>query len=136
MEPIYISTDKRILEIETIHSFLSERSYWAQGRSFDAVKSSIDNSICFGMYNLGGKQVGFARVITDYNVFAWVLDVFILEQYRGNGYGKMLMNYIVNYPNFSNVKKLGLATADAHGLYSQYGFCLIKKPENVMELIR
>lgn len=136
MKNIEISTNKSVLEIDTIHKFLSERSYWAQGRSYEAVQNSIENSICFGMYNPEGRQIGFARVITDYNVFAWVLDVFILEEYRGNGYGKILMNHIVNFPDFKNLKKIGLATADAHGLYAQYGFNHIKKPENLMELIR
>jgi len=136
METITISTDKQLLEISKIHRFLSVQSYWAQGRSIETVKHSIENSICFGVYTNNNEQIGFARVITDYNIFAWILDVFILEDNRGKGYGKQLMNYIVNFPDLKKVKKMGLATLDAHGLYKQSGFTQLKNPEYAMELVR
>jgi hypothetical protein len=84
----YVSTDKSLLEIEMIHDFLSNRSYWAKGRSRETVEKSIAGSLCFGLFDPGNKQVGFARVVTDYAMFAWLLDVFILEDFRGKGLGK------------------------------------------------
>ncbi len=118
-----------------IHTFLCERSYWAKDRSYERVEQSIKNSVCFGVYLSNGNQVGFARVITDYTIFGWILDVFILEEYRGKGFGKTLINSVVNYPKFTNLNKMGLATADAHGLYKQSGFTGLSKPENIMELL-
>ena len=84
----YISTDKSLLDIDTIHDFLSNRSYWAKGRSRETVEKSIAGSMCFGVFDAENKQAGFARVVTDYAMFAWLLDVFILEDYRGKGLGK------------------------------------------------
>lgn len=130
-----ISTDKTKLDFEVIEAFLSERSYWAQGRTPAAIRKSVENSLCFGVYNPEGKQAGFARVITDYVVFAWVLDVFILEEYRGNGLGKMLIKTITEFPELRGVKKWGLGTKDAHGFYKQFGFTAPEKPENLMERI-
>ena len=131
----FISTDKTKLDFEVIEAFLSERSYWAQGRTLPAIRKSVENSLCFGVYSPEGKQAGFARVITDYVVFAWVLDVFILEAYRGNGLGKMLMKTITEYPDLKGVKKWGLGTKDAHGLYKQFGFRAPEKPEYLMERV-
>lgn len=136
MQTITISTDKTLLDIPMIHSFLSERSYWAKGRSLDTVTNSIENAMCFGVFLESGKQIGFARIVTDYSIFGWIMDVFVLEEYRGNAYGKQLMNSIVNHPELKNLGKMGLATADAHGLYKQSGFTCLAKPENAMELVR
>jgi len=136
MNKITISTDKTLLDIPMIHQFLSERSYWAMGRSLETVINSIANSMCFGVYLESGKQVGFARIVTDYAIFGWIMDVFILEEYRGLGYAKQLMNHIVTCPKLKSLGKMGLATADAHGLYKQSGFTSLLKPENVMELVR
>jgi GNAT superfamily N-acetyltransferase len=132
-EMVQISTDKEKLDIDSIHRFLSEDSYWAKGRSLETIKLSIENSLCFGVY-VGDKQVGFARVITDYAIFAWVLDVFILDEYRGKGYGKMLMGAIVGHDKLQNLKRWGLGTDDAHGLYKQFGFTPLSKPGNMMEI--
>lgn len=129
-----ITTDKTKLDIELIHSFLNEQSYWAKGRSISTVKTSIDNSLCFGVYS-DNKMVGFARVVTDYAVFAWVMDVFILPDYRKNGLGKMLMEAITTHQDLQSLQRWGLATSDAHKLYEKYGFRLIKKPEIFMEKI-
>ncbi len=134
MQTIEISIDKSRLNIPMIHQFLTERSYWAKGRSLETVILSIENSVCFGVYLKTGEQVGFARVITDFAVFGWILDVFILEEYRGQGYGKQLVDSIVNYPAFAQLSKMRLATADAQGLYKHSGFTSLEKPENMMEL--
>lgn len=128
-----ISTDKSRLDIHLIHNYLSNESYWAKDRSLDIVKLSIENSLCFGAY-LDDKQVGFARVVTDFAVFAWIMDVFILENYRGNGFGKELMSAIMAHENLKNLQSLRLATSDAHGLYEKYGFKPISKPQNMMEI--
>jgi len=130
---IQVSTDKSRLNVNVIHKYLSEESYWAQGRSLETVKCSIENSLCFGVY-LNDQQIGFARVITDFAVFAWILDVFILKEYRGNGYGKDLMRAITTHEKLQNLQRWGLGTQDAHGLYSQFGFKSLSKPENMMEI--
>lgn len=131
-ENILISNDKSLLDLEMIHNFLTNRSYWAKGRSMETVKRSVENSLCFGVYEKG-KQVGFARVVTDYSVFAWLMDVFILEDYRGRGYSKQLMSAIINHPDLQNLIRWGLGTEDAHGLYQQFGFTALSKPNNMME---
>lgn len=136
MKNMIISTDRDRLDIPMIHQFLSERSYWANGRSLETVRQSIANSLCFGIYNSSGKQLGFARVATDYAVFGWLMDVFILEEHRGLGLGKLLIKAVTEHPALKNIRRLGLGTADAHGLYQQYGFTGLSKPENMMEMLR
>ena len=131
-----ISTDKNRLDVMLIHAYLSERSYWAKGRSLDTVKKSIDNSLCFGLYNQQGQQLGFARVATDFAIFGYLMDVFVLEEYRGLGLGKRLIEYIVNHPDIKNLRRIGLATSDAHGLYRQFGFSPVSSPEKMMEIVR
>ncbi|WP_372651604.1 GNAT family N-acetyltransferase [Draconibacterium sp.] len=132
---IEISTDKEKLDIRAIHSYLANESYWAKGRTLETVQRSIENSLCFGVY-LENRQVGFARVITDYAVFAWLLDVFILPEYQGNGYGKKLIRAIMTHDNLQGLRRWGLGTDDAHGLYKQFGFAPVQKPENMMEIIQ
>ena len=129
---IQISTDKTRLDIDLIHQYLSKESYWAIGRDIEIVKRSIDNSLCFGLY-IDDKQIGFARVVTDYAIFAWIMDVFILKDYRANGYGKKLMNAIMTHEKLQNLQRWGLGTEDAHGLYEQFGFKPLSKPQNMME---
>ena len=128
---IEISTDKSKLQVEVVHSFLTT-SYWAKGRTLEAVKTSIEHSLCFGVY-LEAKQIGFARITTDYVVFAYVMDVFILPEYRGNGYSKQLMKAINEEPKLRSCKVWMLKTSDAHSLYKQYGYTELKHPEKVME---
>lgn len=128
----YISTDKAKLNISFIHKYLSEVSYWAKGRSLELVEISIENSICFGVYNENDQQVGFARVVTDYVVFAWLMDVFIDTPYRGKGFGKMLIDHIMKQPNLKKVNGIGLRTNDGHNLYRKYGFNEIPNPETWM----
>jgi len=130
-----ISTDKSRLDVAAIHDFLCNSSYWARNVPLPTVQKSIENSLCFGLYD-GDRQVGFARVITDYAVFAYLADVFILEAYRGRGLAKWLMACIVSYPELHDLRRWMLATKDAHGLYAQYGFNPLNKPERFMEASR
>ena len=132
----FISTDKTHLNTDLIIDFLSNQSYWAQGRSRQTVEKSIENSLCFGVFTSENQQVGFARVITDYAVFAWLLDVFILEDFRGKGLGKMLMTAIMTHEDLQGLKRWGLGTRDAHSLYEKYGFTSLSKPEIMMERVR
>jgi GNAT superfamily N-acetyltransferase len=127
-----ISTDKNKLDITVIHTFLAN-SYWAKDIPLDIVKRTIENSLCFGVYH-HNKQVGYARVISDYTTFAYLGDVFIIEEHRGKGLSKMLMQYILDYPQLQGLRSFYLRTRDAHGLYTQFGFSPILKPENAMEI--
>jgi GNAT superfamily N-acetyltransferase len=133
MNSFYTSTDKTGLDIDMIEDFLSNRSYWAKGRSREKIVTSIQNSMCFGVYTNEGKQVGFARVLSDFSVFAWIMDVFILEEFRGKGLGKMLMAAITGHPDLQDLERWGLGTKDAHGLYEQFGFSKLKTPDTKME---
>ncbi len=128
---IEISKDKSKLQLDVIHGFLTE-TYWAKGRTIEEVETSIKHCLCFGVY-LDEKQIGFARVATDYVVFAYIMDVFILPEYRGKGYSKKLMNVVINDEELQNCKVWMLKTADAHGLYKQFGFTELKHSEKVME---
>ena len=127
-----ISTDKSKLQLNVIHGFLTN-SYWAKKISPDLIKRSIDNSLCFGVYDQD-KQVGFARIISDFATFAYLADVFVIEDYREKGLSKSLMEFIINYPELQNLRRWILATRDAYGLYLQYGFKPLAIPERWMEL--
>lgn len=116
-----ISTNKSELDIQLIHGFLSNSSYWGRGRSIETVKVSIENSLCFGLYNEGG-QVGFSRVITDFATFAWMADVFVFESFRGQGLGKWLVSVVMAHPQLQGLRRWLLATRDAHELYRRFGF--------------
>jgi GNAT superfamily N-acetyltransferase len=127
-----ISTDRDRLDRDAVHGFLTE-SYWARGIPREVVLRSIENSLCFGVYG-DGKQVGFARVISDYATYAYIADVFVLESYRGHGLGKWLMECIMHHPLLQGLRRWSLATMDAHGLYSKFRFTALKTPERFMEL--
>jgi N-acetylglutamate synthase-like GNAT family acetyltransferase len=131
---VEIDTAKDRLDINFIHQFISN-TYWAKGRTIETMKTCIDNSLNFGVY-LENKQIGFGRLVTDFGQFAYIMDIFIHPDYRGNGYSKQLMQYIVNLPELRNVKIWRLATSDAHGLYKQFGFKQLNKPDTLMELIK
>ncbi len=131
-EAFFISEDKLKLDIDFIYSYLSQESYWAKGRSVEAIKRSIENSLCFGVYTKNWKQIGFARLVTDQVVFAWIMDVFIDKDYRGKGISKKLMHYILQMPEITDVNGIGLRTIDAHGLYKKFGFERIKDTETWM----
>jgi len=127
-----ISTDKARLDVGVIHDYLSQISYWAQGRSRDTVKRSIENSLCFGVYD-GAQQVGFARVVTDSVTFGWLCDVFILPTHQGRGLGKWLVECVTAHPDLQGLKNFLLATRDAHGLYASHGgFRPLEQPEKWM----
>jgi GNAT superfamily N-acetyltransferase len=127
-----ISTDLEQLDVTMIYRFLSEESTWAIGISRDIVERAIDNSLCFGGY-VDGRQVAFARVVTDYATFANLVDVFVLPPYRGHGYSKQLMDAIMAHPSLQGLRRFTLATFDAHGLYARYGFAAPSRPELLME---
>jgi len=126
-----ISTDPAELDLDWLHPALSERAYWALGRSRPVVERSIAGSLVFGAY-AGGRQVGFARVVTDQATFAWICDVFVDESMRGRGVGKRLMAAIVEDPRLQGLKRMMLATDDAHGLYAAFGFEPLGQPEKLM----
>lgn len=128
-----LSTDKKKLDITAIHDYLCNRSYWAQGRTIETVRKSIDNSLCFGMYDETGNFVGFARVVTDYAIFAYLMDLFVFEPYRKRGLGKMLVDHIVNNDLFKDIRFWRLDTMDAHELYRKYGFQEPMRSERIME---
>ena len=127
-----ISTDRSRLNIEFIHSFLSTRAYWAIGRSLEVVQRAIENSMSFGVFD-GSKQIGFARVVTDYATFAWLADVFITDEYRGRGLGIWLIEVITSHPNLQGFRRWILATRDAHELYRRFGFNQLANPQRYME---
>lgn len=131
----HVSTDKSKLNYDLIYTFLNKESYWAKGRSLETVKKSIDHSLCFGVYDNKGHQFGFARVVSDFAVFAWVMDVFIVSEARGKGLGKLLMEEIISYPQLRSLRRWGLATNDAHKLYAKFGFKELSNPEMFMEKI-
>ena len=128
-----ISTDRAKLDRPLVHETLAS-SYWADGIPQDVVDRSIENSLCFGVYE-GRSQVGFARVITDQATFAYLSDVVILESHRGRGLGKWLMEVILGHPDLQKLRRWTLATRDAHGLYRQFGFTPLTRPERFMEIL-
>lgn len=126
-----ISTDRHLLDISAIHNFLTT-SYWAEGIPIDIVKKSIENSLNFGVYT-AGKQIGFARVITDYATYAYIGDVYILEDFRGQGLSKWLMQVVADHPELQGLRRWTLLTRDAHELYRKTGFAEPRNPERYME---
>jgi N-acetylglutamate synthase-like GNAT family acetyltransferase len=130
-----ISTDTRRLNVEVIHKFLAEDSYWALGIPRAIVERAIQNSLCFGVYHRAA-QVGFARVVTDKATFALLADLFILDLHRGKGLSKWLMRCIVGHEDLQGLRRLLLLTSDAHGLYRQFGFEALGSPSRFMEILR
>ena len=129
-----ISTDPARIDLRTVHEFLTN-SYWAKGIPVETVQRSIANSLCFAIYHQG-RQIGFARVVSDSATFAYLADVFVLEPYRGCGLSKWLMEAIVGHPELQGLRRWMLATRDAQSLYRQYGFTELKAPERWMEVHR
>lgn len=130
---VCISTDKTKLNIDTIHGFLSRKAYWCLNIPKQTVQSSIQNSLCFGVYK-NGEQIGFARVISDYSTVAYLGDVFILEEYRGRGLSKWLVKTVMTHPNLQGLRRWILLTADAHGLYRQFGWTELSDPGKWMQI--
>lgn len=128
-----ISTNKAKLDIESIHEFLSTEAYWCRGIPKYTVQAAIQNSLCFGVYQ-NKKQIGFARVISDFATIAYLGDVYILDEYRGKGLSKWLMETIMTHPNLQGMRRWILLTGDAQGLYRQFGWTDITDPTKWMEI--
>jgi GNAT superfamily N-acetyltransferase len=127
-----ISDDPARLDVDAVHAYLS-RSYWAAGIARECVERSMAGSLCIGIYGPSGGQVGLVRVITDQATFAWLCDVYVLEAHRGRGLSKAALRATLSHPWLQGLRTLSLATRDAHGLYAQFGFRPLEKPENRME---
>ncbi len=128
----FISSDKRLLDIPLIHRELAN-SYWAKGIPLDVVEKSIEHSLCFGVYTASNEQVGFARMITDRATFAYLSDVFVVEKAKGEGLGKQLIKAIDEHPELHGLRRIMLATSDAHGLYRQFGYQEVSNPQILMQ---
>lgn len=126
-----ISTDPSKIQLNVVHEFLAN-SYWAKNIPIDLVKKSLDNSLCFTLLKRD-RQIGFARLVTDYSTFAYLADVFVLDEFRDIGLSKWIMEIIMNFPEVQGLRTWILKTWDAHGLYEKYGFSSSKFPERVME---
>jgi GNAT superfamily N-acetyltransferase len=129
---VRITTDPGELDVELIHRFLSTESYWARGIPLETVRRSLKHSLCFGGF-VGTQQIAFARVISDFATFANLVDVFVLKEHRGKGYGALLMEAVINHPDLQGLRRFTLATADAHGLYAKFGFTPLSNPSRFME---
>ena len=127
-----ISTEKERMDIDLIHSFLT-RSYWAEGISKEIIRRSIEGALCFGVFE-NDKHVGFARMITDRATFAYLADVFIIEEYRGLGLSKLLMEVIMSHPDLQGLRRMMLATRDAHELYKKFGFTPLNNVDRWMHI--
>lgn len=127
-----ITTDKEKFDIDLIHSFL-KRSYWAEGISKEVIRKSIDGALCFGVFE-NDKQIGFARMITDKATFAYLADVFIIEEYRGRDLSKWLMQIIMSHPDLQGLRRMMLATRDAHDLYKKFGFVALNNVDRWMQI--
>lgn len=125
-----ITSDKSQMNLEDIHNFLSQ-SYWAPGIPMEIVKSAFDNSYCAGLIK-ENRQIGYARIITDYSTFAYLCDLYILEEFRGKGLSKKLMEFIMEEPWIKQLRSIMLNTKDAHGLYEKFGFLAPSNPEKIM----
>ncbi len=131
--PFVVSTDQTKLQLDVIHGFL-KTAYWSTGIPVAIVRKAIENSLCFGLYH-EATQIGFARIVTDYATFAYLADVFVVDAWRGRGLAKFMMECIKAHPELQNLRRWMLATLDAHGLYAQYGFTELSKPERLMEVV-
>lgn len=127
-----ISTDKSLLDLGVIHQFLSQESYWAKNIPLELVQKSIETSLCFGVYD-NGRQVGYARIVTDYTTVAYLSDVFIVKEHQGRGLSKKLVQFIIDYPELQGLRRWILVTQDAHTLYEQFGFANPDDPKLYMQ---
>ncbi|GGZ07569.1 GNAT family N-acetyltransferase [Pseudoduganella plicata] len=131
--PFEVDTDRDRLDVGMIHCFLGEESTWAQGMPRGVLQRAIDGSLCFGVYDAGGAQVAFARVITDYSTFAYLLDVFVLPAHRGQGHSTRLMDAVMAHPGLQTVRRFMLTTTTASDLYARYGFAPTPFADALME---
>ncbi len=127
-----VSTDPRLLQLAVIHDFLRQ-TYWAKDISEAQVRKALDGALCFGLYR-DEQQIGLARVITDQATFAYLSDVFVLEEFQGQGLGQWLVSCILAHPELQGLRRILLATQDAHGLYRKLGFNELSQPEQMMEI--
>jgi GNAT superfamily N-acetyltransferase len=133
-EGYLISTDPAQFDLDAIHAYLV-RAYWCEGIPRETMERAIANSLCFALLR-GTAQIGFARVITDSATYAYLCDVYVREEYRDKGLGKWLMECVMGHPALQGLRRFSLATRDAHGLYRQFGFRELSKPESMMEILR
>jgi len=131
----FVTTDKSRFDLDTIHRFLSRDAYWSLGIPRERVEQAIANSLCFAVFDDDGRQAGFARVITDYVSVAYLADVFVLPSHRGRGLSKLMMQAVREHPELQQIRRWLLVTRDAHGLYQQYGFRALSRPERLMEIV-
>ncbi len=132
IEGFRITSKYEEMDVDAVHDFISQ-SYWAKGIPKDTLQKAMQNSICFGVFDSTGIQIGFARTVTDSATYAYLADVYILEKYRGKGLSKWLMSEVVSHPELQGLRRITLATLDAHGLYEKFGFKPLAKPEIFME---
>lgn len=135
MDELRISTDPADVDLDVVFGFLREHAYWCVGIPREVVEKAVANSLCFSAL-LDGRQVGFARVIGDRATFGYLADVFVLPEFRGRGISKALMDAVSAHPELTGLRRMLLATRDAHGLYAGYGFTPLSRPESVMERYR
>jgi GNAT superfamily N-acetyltransferase len=133
-QSVEISTDRDRIDTDLVHEFLSRQTDWAAGIPRGTLERSLHNSLVFGAYTSDGRQVGFARAITDYATFAHIADVFVLPDWRRQGLGKRLVEAVLTHPKLQGLRRWSLATRDRHGLYARYGFTPLAEPEIHMEL--
>lgn len=132
MQPYEISSDTGRLDITAIHAFLS-KTYWSPGIPFETLERAVRNSVCVGAY-AGKQQVGFARAVTDKATFAYLADVYVLEEHRGKGLSRRMIEAMTELPELQGLRRMMLATRDAHGLYEKFGFTGLAAPNRFMEL--
>ena len=132
-EGYYISTDQQLIDFDEVYAFLENESYWAKGITKERLHKAISNSFCFGVYK-NDKQAAFARVVTDKATFAYMCDVFVLQEHRGKSLSKWLIQTIRQHPDLQGIRRWSLATADAHGLYAQFGFVPLTQTDRWMEI--
>jgi ribosomal protein S18 acetylase RimI-like enzyme len=129
-----VSTDPARLDVDAIHAFLTT-AYWCEGIPRETVARSLAGSLCFGLYQ-GDRQIGLARVITDFTTFAYLCDVYVLPEFRGQSLGHWLMEHVMAHPDLQGLRRFSLVTRDAHELYRPFGFTEVKSPERHMEIVR
>jgi GNAT superfamily N-acetyltransferase len=129
-----VTTDRKSFQIDRVHRFLSAEAYWCLGIPKRTVEKAMEGSLCFGLFTSNGDQIGLARVITDYATFAWICDVYVEKDYRGKGLSKWMIDCLMNHPDMAGLRRVCLATRDAHELYSRFGFQVTKTPGYWMEI--